>query len=89
MALHLRISLAITVRGIVWTSLSGRIQKSRCRIGKPQGGRGRVKDGAIQMINMEVARVQKVVDKTTFGKGRLRVGTVEVTGTHGIDETVP
>ena len=41
------------------------------------------------MINMEVARVQKVVDKTTFGKGRLRVGTVEVTGTHGKDETVP
>jgi hypothetical protein len=73
------------------TILSGRVQKPRCRIGKPQGGRGRVKgrvkDGAIQMMNMGV--VEKVVDKTTGGKGLLRVGTLEVTGTHGKDETVP
>ena len=40
------------------------------------------------MMNMGVARVEKVVDKAG-GKGRLRVGTVEVTGTHGMDETVP
>ena len=39
------------------------------------------------MMNMGV--VEKVVDKTTGGKGLLRVGTLEVTGTHGKDETVP
>ena len=41
------------------------------------------------MMNMGV--VEKVVDKTTGGKGMLRVGTLEVTGTctHGKDETVP
>jgi hypothetical protein len=41
------------------------------------------------MMNMGVARVEKVVDKTTGGKGMLRVFTLEVTGTHGKDETVP
>jgi hypothetical protein len=39
------------------------------------------------MMNMGV--VEKVVDKTTGGKGMLRVFTLEVTGTHGKDETVP
>ena len=41
------------------------------------------------MMNMGVSRVEKVVDKTTGGKGMLRV-TLEVTGGgDGKDETVP
>ena len=41
------------------------------------------------MMNMGVSRVEKVVDKTTGGKGMLQV-TLEVTGGgDGKDETVP